>query len=62
LYQTAFGINVDSKEGERRKGDQKTMNIILKGKVEFNPQKDLMGKTIERYRINHHQVAGLRGI
>ena len=38
------------------------MNVILKGKVEFNPQKDLMGKMIERNRTGHHQMNGLKGL
>ena len=38
------------------------MNIILKGKIEFNPQKDLLGKTIERNRTGHHRMGGLRGL
>ena len=38
------------------------MNVMLKGKIEFNPQKDLLGKTIERNRTGHHQMKGLRGL
>ena len=38
------------------------MNVMLKGKIEFNPQKDLLGKTIERNRTGHHPMTGLKGL
>jgi len=38
------------------------MNVILKGKVEFNPQKDLLGRTIERNRTGHHPMTGFKGL
>ena len=38
------------------------MNIMLKGKIEFNPQKDLLGKAIERNRTGHHRMGGFKGL
>ena len=60
MYPTAFGINVASKEG--KKGGLETMNVMQKGKIEFNPQKDLLGKAIERNRTGHHPMTGLKGL
>ncbi len=62
MFQTVFGITVDSKEGEKREGEANIMNVILKGKVEFNPQTDILGKTIERNRTSHRHQAGLKGL
>jgi hypothetical protein len=38
------------------------MTTILKEKIEFNPQKDLLGKTIERNRAGHGHPAGPKGL
>ena len=38
------------------------MNVMLKGKIEFNHRKDLLGKTIERNRTGHHPMTGLKGL
>ena len=38
------------------------MNVILKGKVEFNPQKDILGRTIERNRTGRHQMTGFKAL
>jgi hypothetical protein len=38
------------------------MNIILKEKIEFNPQKDLMGKITERNRTGHRYQGGFKGL
>ncbi len=31
-------------------------------KIEFNPQRDILGKTIERNRTGLHHMAGLKGL
>ncbi len=31
-------------------------------KIEFNPQRDILGKTIERNRTSLHHMAGLKGL
>jgi len=31
-------------------------------KIEFNPQRDILGKTIERNRAGRFHVAGLKGL
>ncbi len=31
-------------------------------KIEFNPQRDILGKTIERNRTNRHHMVGLKGL
>jgi hypothetical protein len=31
-------------------------------KIEFNPQRDILGKTIERNRTSRHNMAGLKGL
>jgi hypothetical protein len=31
-------------------------------KVEFNPQRDILGKTIERNGTGLHHMAGLKGL
>ncbi len=35
------------------------MTTILNERKEFNPQRDIMGKTIERNRTSRHHLAGL---
>jgi hypothetical protein len=46
---------------ERSKGGEKTMKTILGARIEFNPQRDVLGKMIERNRngFNNHP-AGLK--
>jgi hypothetical protein len=61
LYKTASGIILQPKERER-KGERKAMKTRLNEKIEFNPQKDLLGKTIERNRTGHGHPAGLKGL
>jgi len=51
-----------AKRGEEQERGKKTMTINLKGKIEFNPQKDILGKTIARNRTSHRQLAGLKGL
>jgi len=36
------------------------MTTILNVRVEFNPQRDILGKTIERNRTSRHHLAGLK--
>jgi len=31
-------------------------------KIEFNPQRDILGKTIERNRTSLHHMTGLKGL
>ena len=31
-------------------------------KIEFNPQRDILGKTIERNRTNRFHMVGLKGL
>ena len=38
------------------------MRNIPKERIEFNPQKDLLGKTIERNRAGMTPQAGLKGL
>lgn len=38
------------------------MTTDIREKVEFNPQKDILGKMIERNRTNHRYQAGLKGL
>jgi hypothetical protein len=35
---------------------------IINQKIEFNPQRDILGKTIERNRTSPHHMAGLKGL
>jgi hypothetical protein len=46
------------RNNERR---TETMNTILKERIEFNPQHDVLGKTIERNKNGWRQRAVLKG-
>jgi hypothetical protein len=58
LLKIAFEIILGPKERERR---QKTMTTINE-KTEFNPQRDILGKTIAKNRTNCHYMVGLKGL
>jgi len=47
---------------ERNTGGGKTMKAILGARIEFNPQRDILGKTIERNRNGFNHPAGLKGL
>jgi len=36
------------------------MTTILNERIEFNPQRDILGKTIERNWTSRHHPAGLK--
>ncbi len=38
------------------------MKTILGARIEFNPQRDILGKTIERNRNGFNHPAGLKGL
>jgi hypothetical protein len=38
------------------------MKTILKERIEFNPQKDILGKTIERNRTRFNHLAAPNGL
>jgi len=31
-------------------------------RIEFNPQRDILGKTIEKNRTSRHHMVGLKGL
>jgi len=38
------------------------MTTISNERIEFNPQRDILGKTIERNRTGRFHMAGLKGL
>jgi len=38
------------------------MTTIGTQRIEFNPERDILGKTIERNRTSRHHMAGLKGL
>jgi hypothetical protein len=38
------------------------MTTIGTQRIEFNPESNILGKTIERNRTSRHQLAGLKGL
>jgi hypothetical protein len=38
------------------------MNTIIHKRIEFNPQKDILGKTIERNRTGLNHLGGPKGL
>ena len=38
------------------------MKTILGARIEFNPQRDILGKTIERNQNGFNHPAGLKGL
>jgi len=38
------------------------MTTILNERIEFNPQQDILGKTIARNRTSPYHLAGLKGL
>jgi len=38
------------------------MTTILKEKIEFNPQRDILGKTITKNRTGFYQLSGPKGL
>ncbi len=38
------------------------MTTISNERIEFNPQRDILGKTIERNRTSRHRMTGLKGL
>jgi len=60
LLKIAFEIILGPKERER--GGIKAMTTIINERIEFNPQRDILGKTTERNRTSRYHLAGLKGI
>ncbi len=38
------------------------MTTTSNERIEFSPQRDILGKTIERNRTSLHHMAGLKGL
>jgi hypothetical protein len=38
------------------------MTTIINERIEFSPQRDILGKTTERNRTSRYHLAGLKGI
>jgi len=38
------------------------MTTIGNERIEFSPQRDILGKTIERDRTSRHHMTGLKGL
>jgi len=38
------------------------MTTIGIQRIEFNPERNILGKTIERNRTSRHHMAGLKGL
>jgi hypothetical protein len=38
------------------------MTTISNERIEFSPQRDILGKTIERNRTSRNHLAGLKGL
>jgi hypothetical protein len=58
LLKFLSGIILGPKERERR---QKTMTTRGIQRIEFRPERDILGKTIERNTTGFHHLAGLKG-